>query len=374
MNEPPRVALHTLNAVRVIAEYIVVHCHMSILFPREDGLFSASAATGNLMSFFFVLSGFVAAYTNLHVDFTDTSNALAYIKKRFSKTYHVYFGMFLLDLPGAIISQYQPGCALFWLSFVSQPILLHSWLGIQHIGISNGVGWYLCTLYWLWMAFPFLRVDKMFSTRAWFKICILYLSSVCLWLSLAPYNMAYTRAVPVFRIFEFLMGCGVAFTLKTTLHGAFVFVGLVAFFAYCIIDYEDPSRWENEGLYGNCTMWIKRHDQRLTPTVIPSKFSILWAGLIHWLASTELSETPNFVVRLLQYDFFKYMSSFSLHVYLSHYAVAHGIHSVFMRMGAFGLWDFDTMIIACYTVAYTMSVWETTILNKIFCVSKTAEV
>jgi peptidoglycan/LPS O-acetylase OafA/YrhL len=95
--------LHTLNAARVIAEYVVVHAHLSTLFDA-NGLFTVECAK-SLMSFFFVLSGFVAMYCNMDVDFSNTSNALDYIKRRFKKTYPFYLTMILVDLPGAIITR-----------------------------------------------------------------------------------------------------------------------------------------------------------------------------------------------------------------------------------------------------------------------------
>ena len=40
--------LHTLNAVRVLAEYVVVHHHLSFLFPSVGGLFAHSTMFGVL--------------------------------------------------------------------------------------------------------------------------------------------------------------------------------------------------------------------------------------------------------------------------------------------------------------------------------------
>jgi peptidoglycan/LPS O-acetylase OafA/YrhL len=369
MNKPPM--LHSLNAARVVAEFVVVHHHISFLFADANGLLSRATMPDSLMSFFFVLSGFVAMHCNIDVDFSDRSNAWRYIVKRFQKTYPTYILMFFADLPGTIVTRQNPECALFWISVASQPFLLHSWLGSQHISISNGVGWYLCTVYWLWMAFPFLRVRYILSEHAWIKICLLYCLSLMLWLLLAPYNIVYTRAVPVFRVFEFLMGCGVAFTLDSKLPGQLVLAGLAAFFAYCAFDFQSPGLWENEQLYGNCTLWIKRHNQGMTPTIILSKFAIVWAVLIHWLACTELhSQAENAAVQILQFDVFKHLSAFSLQLYLCHYTVARFIETISKAIGIFGWWDFDTMIVACYAVAYAISVWTQPIIDKVAFLAK----
>jgi len=342
--------LHTLNAARVIAEYVIVHYHISFLFPSSTGLLSRGVMSDNLMSFFFVLSGFVAMHSNRETDFVDYSNVFGYIYKRMCKTYPLYVLLFLADLPGTIIGRVTD-CEYFWVSLVSQPLLLQCWLGIQHISISNGVGWYLCTLYWLWILFPFMHVSKMLSCRPWLKIGLLYAASISLWIALAPYNIVYTRAVPVFRLFEFLMGCGVAFTLDHKIHGFFALFGLALFIAYSAS--EPLLSAPSEPLYGNCTLWIQRHDQTVTPIIILSKFSIIWAILIHWLAATEISASER--VSLLQHHFFKSMSMFSLHLYLSHYTVACLIKTISISINVFSCWDLDTMIFTCYFVAYGIS-------------------
>lgn len=313
--------------------------------------------SNNLMSFFFVLSGFMAMHCNIETDFSDRANATGYIRRRFGKTYPIYILMYLCDLPGAIVSQIQPECGLFWLSLVSQPFLLHSWIGSQHISISNTVGWYLCTLYWLWMAFPFLNVKVVLSTHTWPKIFAIYISSVMVWILMVPFHTDYTKGVPLFRLGEFMMGCGVALTLKSKIHGSIALTGLILFFAYAMLDAQIPDLWSIEQLYGNCTLWTRKHDVlTVNPSVVLSKFSIVWAFVIHWLASSELSnhQTNNVIIRVLQFDFFRHLSSFSLELYLSHFTVAHAIKSLFDAMGIFDWWELDTMIIACYIIAYSL--------------------
>ena len=146
--------LHTLNAARVIAEYAIVHYHISFLFPGSNGLLSQGVVADNLMSFFFVLSGFVAMYSNKETDISSFPNAFRYIYRRICKTYPLYLLLYLADLPATILGQVDD-CEYFWVSLAAQPLLLQCWIGSQHIAISNGVGWYLCTLYWLWIIFPF---------------------------------------------------------------------------------------------------------------------------------------------------------------------------------------------------------------------------
>ena len=188
----------------------------------------------------------------------------------------------------------------------------------------------------------------------------MYALSNALWIALAPYNIVYTRAVPIFRLLEFLMGCGVAFTLDQKIRGFFAGFGLALFYAYCMFEPRIAS--PSEALFGNCTLWITRNDQTVTPTIIISKFSIVWAMVIHWLAATELSGD---CTSFLHHAIFKDLSKFSLHLYLSHYTVACLIRTISNSIHMFHYWDLDTMIFACYTIAYILSWLQTRIIfNK----------
>jgi peptidoglycan/LPS O-acetylase OafA/YrhL len=96
--------LHSLNAARVCAEFLVVNYHISLTptsFLKND------KHTQALMSFFFVLSGFMAMYTNAGRDFSARPAKMDYIHRRLSKTYPTYLFWTLLDLPGTIVKHIQ---------------------------------------------------------------------------------------------------------------------------------------------------------------------------------------------------------------------------------------------------------------------------
>ena len=284
--------LHTLNSVRVCIEFCIIHYHVSFLFPTSGGFLSNSMMADNLISFFFVLSGFVTMHSNFAADFTLPGAKRAYISKKFHRVYPAYLFWFLLDLPGTIFDGTVNGswsCPLFWLALASQPILLHSWLGCQHIAISNGVGWYLCTLFWLWILFPFMDHHNLFSSNPWSKIVCLYLVSLAGWGAFFQFNIVYTRALPLLRICEFLMGCLVAFTTERRLNGWLVLAVALLFPAYCCLTFLLPDLWPSEQLFGQCQLWIPRQTQDISPTIFLSKFALVYCILIHYLASTEVT-------------------------------------------------------------------------------------
>jgi hypothetical protein len=91
----------------------------------------------------------------------------------------------------------------------------------------------------------------------------------------------------------------------------------------------------------------------------------VWALLIHWLASAELSG-PGVAVRILQYDLFKNLSALSLPLYLGHYTIALGVKTAFTAIGYFSLWDYDIMIISCYLIAYAFSVYVQPLVETVW--------
>jgi peptidoglycan/LPS O-acetylase OafA/YrhL len=345
----------SLNAARVCAEFCVVHYHLTFLY-QDGGLLSNSEVADNLMSFFFVLSGFVAMHSNRDVDFSQLAPKLDFITRRFTKVYPTYLIWFLLDVPGTIVSGWATAthCWLFWLSLASQPLLLHPWLGCQHISISNGVGWYLCTLFWLWILFPFLNLRRFLEASPWLKISFLYLLSLSIWALLAPFHASYLRAVPVLRLPEFLMGCCVAFTIPSPHSPHWIpLLCLALFLAYCSTVHALPALWPGEDLHSVCTLWPLRSTTTYYPTVFLSKFSPIWCLIIHSLAASELTDS-----NLLPFDFLASLNTFSLQTYLSHYTVARGIQSLSNILHVFHWWSIDVLILACYSVAYSYSILE----------------
>ncbi len=68
MSSKPR-PLHTINAMRVLAEYWVVRHHC--LVKRRPAKLDMGPIGDDIMSFFFVMSGFVVMYRHEKTDFSS---------------------------------------------------------------------------------------------------------------------------------------------------------------------------------------------------------------------------------------------------------------------------------------------------------------
>ena len=81
--------LHSLNAVRVLAEFWVVHQHLAH-FCGGGMPMVVDLLTRDLMCFFFVLSGFVMTYAHRDDDFSTWKATTQFGWRRFSKVYPVF--------------------------------------------------------------------------------------------------------------------------------------------------------------------------------------------------------------------------------------------------------------------------------------------
>jgi len=356
--------LHSLNAIRVCAEYCVVHYHVAL--GGYDFLQNKQLANA-LMSFFFVLSGFMAMHTNMDTDFTSPGAKTDYIYRRLRKVYPTYLIWLILDTPGHIVHNWEfaAECKLFWVSIASQPVLLHAWLGSFHIGASNGVCWYLCTLFWLWFVFPFINTKNLFASRPWTSIACLYVVSVLSWVPMSGFNPEDSRELPIMRLCEFLMGCCVAFTLDKPINGWWVIPPLLCFIAYCTATYILTDLWAIEDIPPACQLWSRYQQEavNLNPTLLLSMFSIVFCLIIHWLAATEKNGGQG--ISMLQWSCFKSLSKFSLHIYLSHSVVSNFLKHTSKGLGILDWWSTDTIILSCYFVAYMYSIAEPVLLDRL---------
>ena len=86
--------IKSLNALRVLAEFWVVHQH---LFGMEMNK-SMDAFITSLMSFFFVLSGFVITHAHRNNDLSSFESKKLFWLHRFRKVYPVFLFFWVFDI------------------------------------------------------------------------------------------------------------------------------------------------------------------------------------------------------------------------------------------------------------------------------------
>jgi hypothetical protein len=352
--------LHSVNTLRVAMEFCVVHYHLAGHFgPNcQTGILSSTTISEDFICFFFVLSGFVTMHSNRDTDFTLPGARRAYVVRKLTTAYPVYLAWFLVDLPGTLLHTHCAP-ALVGLVLISQPLLLHSWLGVQHIATANIVGWYLCTLFWLWFLFPFLSHKALLSHRPWLRIGGLYAASVLLWAVLLDqfrFDPFYARAVPLFRLPEFLMGCATAYTLDRPLFGGdwAMVLPVLCFVVYCGATFSPEGRlWRRDDtLFDQCVLWpLRPSDAALNPSLFVGKTAPFWCLVLHYLAVREQAGAPRLPV------VWDALDASSFHVYISHYTVSYALLSASRLLGLFEWWSLDTLMLACYFVGHLSATW-----------------
>jgi peptidoglycan/LPS O-acetylase OafA/YrhL len=329
--------------------------HLADNFGNQYGWLPNTFVKEDIMSFFFVLSGFVTAYSHSADNGEKPKDRFHYLGRRFGKMLPPFLLSCVLDLPGAAITQYRPGCGLFWPACALQFFLLSPWTGLSHIARLNGVSWYLECLVWLWMAFAFLKVDLLFRDRPWRAVAGLYALSCVLFFVAGPLTEINKHGLPVLRLPEFCIGCCVASTLGSDrrLGQTIVWVVGVAFACYYVLHYivfpEQMLMDTDVCLAWPVNDWAYRS---VFLGQFYSKASMVWAVLIHCVARLELDGEDTFVLRCLTYPLFKTFNAFSMHMYLYHELVASSIMGVSGKLGV--QWTLDLLILACYFISYLM--------------------
>lgn len=378
------IQLHSLNAMRVIAEYFVIRYHVlpNHIEKEEENIHQREAIGLDIMSFFFVLSGFVLMYRYEREDFSTLASKRKFVEKRIYKMYPIFFINWLFCLPMKIISP-SPSERTCWFYTVCpalQLLMLDCWFGCGYNFIFIGVSWFISCIIWLWVLFPFI---KEFLVRQLFKQNFIWSSIIiinCIWAYvfylLWDYDIYTLSPTPILRVGEFLTGCGTALSLKqdplpTWISKAmpwilFSFLTIV-YNLECVDHGIDSICLREKPLHDDCSIWHAGQKQ-LTDVKPPcvtifekfyNKYAIIWAYLIHWIAKKELKlqETENtsgWLMRVLQADIFKFLSKFSLTLYLSHYSMNKAIEilSEYLMNLKISQWKDDTLMLSVYISCY----------------------
>jgi len=363
--------LHTLNTLRVIAEYCIVSFH--IYFGHPDSsiqswdlsqLIASQGIAVDFMSLFFVLSGFMSVYTMS--EYPTWTSRFHYVKRKCLKVYPIYFCSLILGLPRYIAGILHTRCLTHELISVgSQLLLLQCWMGYGFVG-TNSPSWYISSLFWLWLAFPNMCVDRWLKQRPWTWICILYVLSILASAVFIPFSNSISRQLPVIRIFDFLIGCATAYTLEQPIHGISVLILLCIYCAYacCTVVYRDT--WDKPPEFNNtCGFWNMQNTYDIIPSRLVTVTSVVWSFCIHFLASREIAQSENIVVKVFSFDFFKSLSLFSLQLYLFHFPMDSILQGIFKELNIHMWLSKDLIVIWCYSMSYAVYVHVQPVLDRL---------
>lgn len=324
----------------------------------------------DIMSFFFVLSGFVSAYAR-----SDEESGIDFLCRRLKKTYPLYFFMLFLDLPGGIYNhivhdQYRCNTS-FWIYRVCQFFLSHSWLAWGAVE-ANMPSWYISTLFWHWLAFSCCDLRKLLKPRPWTAVCIFYVTSLGLCFAMAPFDQRNTKLFPPLRLLEFFMGCAVACSLKKEsreFHWVIPLCAFILYLIYACLTLTMQDVWDRTIMHTNhtlsCDFWQHVNNWDVRPAQFVTITSPVWAILIHWLAFSETQNSSYTVVKFLQFDFFKSLACMSLQVYLTHMVTWMTYRSIATFAGIYDWLNTEWEIIVCYGSAYFVYSYIQPQLNRL---------
>ena len=345
--------LKSLNAVRVLAEFWVVHLHLSGVYHATTAVFVKS-----LMSFFFVLSGFVMTHAHGNDDLSTFESKKRFWWRRARKIYPVFvFFWFVAVIMQAIIG-FDTREPSVYICYSLQLLMLNGWIGCGST-LMNVPSWYITALWWHWFLFPFAQpsLRRYGTTLPWFQITVLNFVSVGLIAALHPLGYWVSTPLPAVRFLEFYIGCITATTVRTRLHWRWPLLAGTTLAVYYV-----GMFYMVQALGHECTedlwSWV-----RSTPFTNPclvdwgedytTHFAWAWAVLIHSLATAELQDVPDRYFRFLENSqILQTLGTFSLQLYLGHWVV----HPLWIRLSAAmrfdGEWEMNTMFIAVYGTCY----------------------
>jgi peptidoglycan/LPS O-acetylase OafA/YrhL len=375
--------LHAVNAIRVIAEYLVVRLHT---FSPTTGM---NNFVTDLMSFFFVLSGFVMMHSHYSDCFATTSRKWEFWFVRWKKIYPVYILNYAFYFHLNFVHAASPDyCPFHTICSMMQIVALNPWFGCGISNVLNPVNWYIATLAWIWLAFPFMHgtLKTHFSTgRVWPKMFLVNALATAVIYPLSGYEIFTFCTLPILRLGEFIIGCGAAcalyqleptegaLTIRQWAPMALILVYMAALYTLFALPHGLESLCVHEQTHNNrCSLWeTSKWIEAKSPCLLVwdkyiNKHAFLWAVLIHTVAAAEMSGDNNPLMRLLTHDLFKSLNAFSLSLYLAHGTINCVMEAATDALGWSNFWHDDTRILAIYALCYLLHLITLKLSSAVF--------
>lgn len=380
MPAPPR--LPALDGLRVIAEYFVVRHHIlptyNATFPTEHVNDPIGA---DIMSLFYVLTGFVTMYRTSHEDLSSWQRKKEFWLSRLYRLYPVFLANWLFQWIGrhvneAVGASDPDTCVYAYVCPFTQLFMLDSVCGCSIRYLVNGVSWYFSSIFWLWMPFPFFkdRVLQFFATgQVWHKICyvatIWSLIPVLLW----GFDLYTVMPFPPVRFGEFLVGCGVAVCVlqdepyPNVLSGGKFMAPATTWFGLFLLEQTRHNLGflclQEKTVTMTCSMWKwgQEWTENSPPCILVTekllnKTALVWGVLIYGLTKAELASEDNPLLRVLRSGVLQELSRISVVLYLSHMTVSGALTHVCMwTLGWMqDEWNGDSLLICVYGLCYML--------------------
>ena len=358
--------LLSLNAIRVLAEFWVVHQHLAPYCGGGKPMV-VDLLTRDLMCFFFVLSGFVMTYAHRNDDLGTLKAKTRFWWRRFSKLYPVFLFFwvvsFVLYATGPEWKPHDLPCKFLQLG------MLTGWIGCR-ANLINCPSWYVVALWWMWFVFPLASpVVKRFGGRwPWVQILGITLVELAIITPLRAEGYWLYAPLPALRFLEFYIGCVAATTVGD---GPVFWVwpagAMVLFVSFHVLQYYVLGR--NGGCFqtdcSTCDNTLTEPCLLAWSYAYTNKFAPVWALIIHWLAASELREVPGRAFLFLEESrVLQVLSTFSLQLYLGHWCIFQLLQAVSAWVGMEGQWEINTVFVAVYWLSYQFKVHAQPVLDR----------
>jgi peptidoglycan/LPS O-acetylase OafA/YrhL len=204
--------LDQLTFTRFIAAISIVFFHFKELaFPfHVAGIHKAISFLDVLVSYFFVLSGFI-----LVISLKDKINVRSFYLKRFSRIYPLYFFALLLSLL-LLFNARTPKDTVSLEKVLLSITFLQSWFKSYQL-IYNFPSWSLSVEAFFYLLFPFIIfIFKKVLLKWELGIVIgIWLCMQCLYIFMIDSGSHYTTYHPVFHLASFMIGITAGKVFKT---------------------------------------------------------------------------------------------------------------------------------------------------------------
>lgn len=203
--------IYSLTGLRFIAALYVFLFHMEIRWPVSSNIYMSNVIKQGAigMSLFFILSGFLLAYT-----YTDRRYQIReYFFNRFARIYPVYFLSAVLSIPFISGAGSEPlnGVVKIALLIISNIFLIQAWF-VQFFPLWNdGGSWSISAELFFYVLFPYLLLlfRGLYLKNIIITLVFFYILCALPGIIINYYpsnNDIIYYSVPIYRLSEFIFG------------------------------------------------------------------------------------------------------------------------------------------------------------------------